>query len=791
MSLKSLSKLIVIILLFGLPGCTQASRESSQSVIGLEELKNSYQELVAQQRQLLELNPDDLSLRLKLAKVYYDFKDYSQVRETLENIDDREAKIILVKALVKAKEYDHAIEIFEQLKPIPKDNEYLYLYGQVLEEKNLFPKALKIYKKVGAPFKNKAIEKVKLIKVRVDDKIPQEVVAVSGQAEEFLKGLEDEAAIYLLVDERIEIKSDNTSVSTVHVIEKILQERGKSLAEVEMGYDSTYERIELEYARTITQDSKVIYAGGESIRDVSRYLNFPLYSNSRAFIVSMPSVEVGSLIEYKMKIHSSKLINEDDFSFAYRLREKYPVFKAKIDLITPSNRDVNFKFLNKEYAEGINLEPKVVEKKGKKIYSWRFDKIESIIPEFSMPNVPYINPSILVSSFSSWDEIHKWWKSLYKDKLKLNKEVKDFVKKLIKDATTDYDKAKKLCEFVARDIRYVAIEYGESGHEPHYANEVFRNKYGDCKDQAILLAAMLKYAGLKGYPLLIPTRGTYPMSEDFPAVIFNHAICAVELEGKLIFMDPTAETTAFEYIPLSDQDRTVLVFADEAWRIAKTNTIEDNELTYKMDIVINQDESAAITRGVSTQGFYSSSYRWYLKYTHPAIIKEEIQQKMMQISSLSKLIDYQISDIDDFDITPALTYRFETEEFLNPARDLRIVPVLDQIHLDHGLISKEERKYPIDFDGIYTIRANINIALPKNLKVKYLPLSTTLDNSWFSLEVSYREKSNSIIFNQAFRVKERFVEREDYDDFKGHLKKALYLLREEIILEKKERKGRR
>jgi len=786
MFLKSLSKLVVIIFLFSLLGCTQAPKRSfDDGVDDLEELRGNYQELVAQHRQFLALNPDDLELKLKLAKFCYDFKDYSQVREILKSVDDQRAKIILAKALVKAKDYDYAIEIFEQLKPIPEDNEYLYLYGQVLEEKNLFPKALKIYKRVDVPFKERAQERLKSIKVRVDDKIPQEVVVVSKQAEEFLKGLEDEAAIYLLVDEEIEIKPDNTSVSTVHVIKKVLQERGKGLAEVEMGYDSTYERIELEYARTITEDGKVIYAGGESVRDIGRYLNFPLYSNSRAFIVSMPLVEVGSVIEYKVKIYSSKLMNEDDFSFIYHLRESYPVFKAEFDLVIPSNRDINFKFVNKEYAEGISLEPKVVQSEDKKIYSWRFDRVESIIPEYSMPSGSYINPAILISSFSSWDEIYKWWKSLYEDKLELSEEVKNFVEELIKDVTTDYDKAKKLHEFVARNIRYVAIEYGESGYEPHYANEVFMNRYGDCKDQAILLAAMIKYAGLKGYPLLIPTRGAYPMHEDFPSVMFNHAISAVEIDGRLIFMDPTAETTTFEYVPLADQDRMVLVFADDTWRIAKIKTIEDNELAYKMDIVINEDESAAITRGVSTQGFYSSSYRWYLKYTHPATIKEEIQQKMMEISSLSKLIDYQTSDIDNFDTVPTLSYRFEAEEFLNPARDLRIVPVLDQVGLDHALISKEERKYPIDFEGIYSIRANINIALPKNLEVKYLPRSTVLENQWFILELSYREDSDSIIFNQVFRVKERFVEIKDYENFKGHLKKALYLLREEAVLEKK------
>ena len=136
----------------------------------------------------------------------------------------------------------------------------------------------------------------------------------------------------------------------MHVIEKVLKERGKELAEVDIDYDSTDQRVELEFARTITKDGKVISAGGESIRDVSRYLNFPLYSNSRAFIISMPSVDVGSFIEYIIKIYSSKLINEDGFSFLYRLREGYPIFKANFRLILPEERTAYFKFFNQEYA---------------------------------------------------------------------------------------------------------------------------------------------------------------------------------------------------------------------------------------------------------------------------------------------------------------------------------------------------------------------------------------------------------------------------------------------------------
>ena len=92
-----------------------------------------------------------------------------------------------------------------------------------------------------------------------------------------------------------------------------------------------------------------------------------------------------------------------------------------------------------------------------------------------MPSTSYVNPAISISTFSSWDEVYKWWIFLYQDKLKLDDEIKDFTKNLIRVASTDNDKAQKLYEFVAKIIRYVAIEYGDGGYETHYANEVLLN----------------------------------------------------------------------------------------------------------------------------------------------------------------------------------------------------------------------------------------------------------------------------------------------------------------------------
>src|SRR5207244_10181043 len=72
-------------------------------------------------------------------------------------------------------------------------------------------------------------------------------------------------------------------------------------------------------------------------------------------------------------------------------------------------------------------------------------------------------------------------------------------------------KMKALGEFAQRDIRYVAIELGIGGWQPHPAAEVFAHHYGDCKDKATLMGAMLHEIGIDSYYVVINSeRGSFP-----------------------------------------------------------------------------------------------------------------------------------------------------------------------------------------------------------------------------------------------------------------------------------------
>jgi len=748
-----------------------------------DKLYEIYQKETKNYEELINNNPKDIALRMKLAQIYYDFKDFSKATTLLKNETDIKAKVLLAKAYANLKEYSSALTVFDQIGET-EDSEYMYLYAVTLEAKNLYPKAVTVYKKVKGAFKEQARERILKIGINVEEGVPQFLTALLNEEQKFLSAIDKEEAVALLVDEENEINEDNSSVSSVHVIEKVLKEKGKDLAEVEIGYDSTYERVELEYARTITPSGKVVYAGAENIRDVTKYLNFPLYSNAKALIISMPSVDIGSIIEYKLKIYSSKLITNGNFSFIYRLREAFPLARANFKLTVPKKDKVNLKFFNETYSKGIDLNPAKEETEKSIIYSWKFKDISPIIPEEPMPSISIINPAIGISNFSSWEEIYKWWYALYKDKIALNKEVKDFTTNLIKGAKDDLEKAKRIYYFCSRNVRYVAVEYGESGYEPHFANDIFVNRYGDCKDKAILLVAMMKEAGLKAYPVLIPTRDIYQVQKDFPCVNFNHAIAALSYEGKLIFMDATASTVSFSDIPLGDQERNVFVVLDDKYEIVTTPALGANAVTYELKIDIDANEDAVIDRKVTADGFFAAFQRYYLKYTHPDIIKADIQKRMVQISPFSKLIDYKTSDTNDFDKEAFLQYSFSAKKVLNPADGLRILPFFDDIDLDPSYAGKENRNFPIEFEGIYKKVSKIKINLPENLKVKFLPKTKEINTPWFTFKSIYTQGTNSIDIHREFSIIKRFVEPNEYKEFKKSMEEVFYLLKEEAILEK-------
>lgn len=789
-NLKLLKKRILyscFIFLFLLIGCSQKG-DLEQARKSTKEAGACYQRAVDQYQNLIKHSADKEKLYFELGNLYYNHGDFAKAVEAFKYAPGASGRTLTAISYYRLGNFTDALEVFSKAEPC--ESECLYYYGLTSEKLNLFDQALDIYKKIKdrqfadlARLRIDTIEKqAKSANIKEVSPETSKILMTAPAPEQYPQA----GALILYCDEKIETTSLATQVSTSHYIVKILNERGKkNFSEMHIGYDSTYEKVELEYARSIKSDGSVTEVGSRHMRDVSRYLNFPLYSNARVFIISFPEISAGTSIEYKVKVYSNKLINKKDFAMSYPTQSSEPIISAKFTLICPKEYKLNIKMLNEKYNDfNAELAPKREEKDGRLTYSWQFKGIPQIMPEPSMPVGVEINPTVLISTFSSWQDIYSWWWGLAKDKIRADQAIMEEVLRLTKGAGSEEAKIRAIYNFCAKDIRYVAVEYGQAGYEPHNAADIFRNKYGDCKDQAILLVTMLRQAGFSSWPVLISTRGYYNLNKDFPSMLFNHCIAAVLFKGKIVFMDPTAETCSFTDLPSADQARSVLLFKESGYSIENTPLYpaQHNLKRQENKIKINEDESINAAKKVFTRGVYDQGQRYWLLYTQPELIKEALKEAIQNVCLGSELLDYDIENLDNLNEPIVLSYSFKGREYLTMAGNLRVMPAL--VTQDTSLVAKDKRKYPLDFSVLETNESMFEIELPKNLNVKYMPENVQEDSPWMSFTAEYMKKDNRILFRGKLASKKREIPESEYSDFKNFLEGLSKRVKQSIILER-------
>lgn len=792
-SKRNIFCVFLAIILFCLAGCSSGDFDIWKADRLAAASRSSYAEAVTLYEKALSVLPTGKlrdKVLFKLGQLYFQGGDYASAVNAFSRLSSKEAQRMLAISFFKNSDFTRALEVFNKNKDIA-DEECLYYYARTLEKSNLYDPALKVYASIGGAFAEKARKRIATIN------LVNYSNAYAGLDADVIKLIKESPGIdeypnagglYLLTDESIALSEDNRLESVSHACIKILNDRGKEkFAEVSLQYDSTYERLEVEYARTIKPDGTVVTVGDKNIRDVSLYLNFPLYSNARVRIISMPEISAGCCIEYKVRITRSRLPNEKDFNTAFWLAADDPILLERFRLIIPANRDLKYKIINGDYnIAGFDMTPKEEISGGRKVYSLEFKNVPQIIPEPAMPSPSRVNPYVLFSTFRDWKDIYTWWRGLYEDKMIVSSDMEAKVKELVNHQESLEAKARSIYNFCATQIRYVAVEYGDAGYEPHKASEVFENKYGDCKDKAILLVTMLEAAGIEAYPVLIGTFDYFDLQQDIPNILFNHAIAAVVLDNKLIFMDATGSTVSFGDLPYGDQGRTVLVFLKDKYSLADTPLFDPghNHLLTEMHIKVGPDESISATREVSTSGGYEQMQRYWLKYTMPSLILEQLKQRARSIAHNAEVEHYEIGNVDDLNKPVLLKYSFRAQEFFTKAGQVRIMDQLSGIQTD--MVVKDKRFYPLEFSGLEESEDVIVIEFQKDFRVKYLPQTVKDNNKWFYC-LSHYELSgrNTIRFHWLFRMKTREVSLEDYPAYKKALEDIALKLDQKGLLEKK------
>ncbi len=599
--------------------------------------------------------------------------------------------------------------------------------------------------------------------VTIDDEVAQLIRNVPS-AESY----PDAGIINLLDEDIVEVFEDGRCRETLHVVFKILNERGKDNGDIEIGYNSRTETASIIYARTITAEGKIIPLNENAVKVVTPYSSYPSYSDYKELTFSMPGVTVGSIIDYKVVKEEKKPEIEGKFSNGFYFQGYNPTYLCRYKVITP--RDMDLKYLVLNPLQGIQLSPKIIHDGNKKTYLWEYKNIPQIIKEKSMPPTDEVAFRILVTTMNSWEEFSNWWRKKIAGKTEPDESIKRKVAELTKDLSTSKEKMEAIFDYVKREIRYVSIDLGKSGYEPENAKKVFENKYGDCKDKSTLLISMLRVAGIPAYYVLIPTSSIGNLIKDFPYPFqFNHCIVAVKNEGKYHFIDPVAENYRFDYLPGSDRNRDVLIFDDEKIVFDKTPLAKPEENAYYSQSQIKIGLDGSIECEVKNFGFggKEASLRSFFIKNRPTKIKESLEERVDEISSGAKLLTYTHSDPLNFKERFELNIKYNAQDYCRKAGDILIFDV-PEIWKGCPATGKKDRRYPIVVWNNSYNKDEVEFNVPEGYEVYHLPEPMEIKNQYFEFRSSYRQEGERIFYQGEFIRKAIRITPEEYPSYQKY-----------------------
>jgi hypothetical protein len=181
--------------------------------------------------------------------------------------------------------------------------------------------------------------------------------------------------------------------------------------------------------------------------------------------------------------------------------------------------------------------------------------------------VHYTGPGLAEPQDGTWQGIGEWYEGLARDRLTSAPDITAKAQELTAGKTDFYDKAEAIGEFMQQKIRYFAIEMGVGGYQPNPAEAIFRGRYGDCKDKATLLSAMLSSVGIHGALVMVDTqRGV--VDPDAPSIWGNHMIAAIEIPKGY-------ESPKLHSVVTAKTGKRYLIF-DPTWDLTPFGQLEDN-----------------------------------------------------------------------------------------------------------------------------------------------------------------------------------------------------------------------
>lgn len=586
-----------------------------------------------------------------------------------------------------------------------------------------------------------------------------------------------------LLDERLTTISPAGEVRvTYRKAYRILRPQGRSLGTVYVYFDN---ETQLKFLKgwSITSRNEE-YEVKESDAVETSAFSESLYADTRYKLLQIPASQPGSVIGYEYQQRQRPSVLQALWSF----QDQIPVHRARFVLELPQNWSYTAYWRNHAVVNP--------QQAGENRWTWELTDIEPIKLEPQMPTWRAVAGQLGISfasnshapsesNLGTWAQIGRWYAQLTRDRREITPDIRDKTRALVTGTDDPLEKIRRLASFVQHSIRYVAIEIGIGGFQPHAARDVLGNGYGDCKDKATLLSAMLREAGLDSYYVLINNDREY-LAPDFPTPVgFNHAILAIRLPqqvtaqglfatlshpklGTLLLFDPTDSSTPLGYLPPELQSNYALLVTDVDGELMKLPLVlpDTNRLLRIATLTLDKSGNLKGTVKEVRTGPAAISLKERLLHLPNSQRQKVFENLLADLLDGAVLTSAGTSDLKDPDGWLTIEYGLVARAYAQREGELFLFRSCVLGRKSSDVLEGEPRKHAVVFSHSALESDSFDISFPAGYAIDELPQQVNYKYPFATYKSEARAKEQVLHYARTYELKDVRVPLEHLDDLK-------------------------
>jgi len=551
-----------------------------------------------------------------------------------------------------------------------------------------------------------------------------------------------------------------------HYIYKVLTSKGaEGWDSLAVGWDPWHEMRPVIRARVIEPDYTEHNLDVSAItEEPARGGDYKTYSDGKRLRAPLPAIGPGAIVEEEyLERETEPFFAPGRVGRSFFGHEGAPVAHSRAVFDAPASLPLR---VETQLLPGVT--PKRVEASGHITISYEIGSLDGI--EVHDPNLPPDEtrfPEIDYSTGASWHTMATQYSQIVDGRAKSDA-VQSIVQGLVAGKTSQSDKEAAILDYIDREVRYTGIEFGEAAIVPHDPSETLALKYGDCKDKATLLVAMLRAADIPSYVALLNAGSRLDVPTDLPGMgLFDHAIVYIPASSKApeLWIDATDQYARLGQLPINDQGRRALIARSETNALIKTpeSTSRDNVLLELREIRLSENGPATVIEKTMPHGVFESHYRAFYADKPDKETREGLTGYVKAQYVADKLTSVDRTDPGDLTTQFELTLKCEKAkrgytDLDNAIAAIRVDALFQQLpedlrrKEDPGNKNKDDHEKPKkprtadwELDQPFTAEWKYRIVPPTGFVPKELPKDETIAMGPASLTKKFSKSSDGVV----------------------------------------------